>query len=117
MNRQANELIYFCLDIYRLSANKWLSSVDQQLHQLAHKNALLSWQLNTNRSIQAEKELSLFQTQESAISAVICQQRSRWTMELLTPLQQKMMARICHGLRLTPNDTRLFIIPMFIFNH
>lgn len=81
-------------------------TVNSQMKQLAQKSTLLSWQLNTNRSNEVVKEMSLFEIEESKFGIVLCQQRSRWTIKLLTPYQQRMMSRLCRGLHLNQNQTK-----------
>lgn len=90
---------------YRSLADKWLSMVNRDLEQLAQQNSLLLWQVSTNKTEEAVKELSLHETRHAEYSTALCQQREKWIMELLSSTQQRMMAMLCRGSQLNQEQT------------
>ncbi|XP_046639551.1 angiotensin-converting enzyme-like [Daphnia pulicaria] len=97
------------LEDYRNSADKWLSKVNQKLEKAANRHATLSWQIHTNRTTLAVKELSREERSRSKFNAKLCEERKRWAVGLLSRRQQRMMARLCHGTRLNEEQTKMLV--------
>lgn len=80
--------------------------MNRKLEQAANKHAILSWQIHTNRTAEAVKELSKEERARSKFNAELCEERKRWAVELLSRTQQRMMARLCHGTQLNEKETK-----------
>ncbi|KAK4008097.1 hypothetical protein OUZ56_013252 [Daphnia magna] len=94
---------------YRHSAEQWLSTVNRALEHAANRQAILSWQIHTNRTSEAVKEFSNEEQSRFALNEHLCQLRKRWVMALLSQTQQKMMSRLCHGIRLNEEQTSVLV--------
>ena len=90
------EFVYV-VGLYRQQVGDWLAGVNEELEDLSWKRGLLSWQLNTNITIEARQALSQFEAVRSETNALLCHQVDRLHLKLLSSSSRRMLGHLCHG--------------------